>query len=153
MQYSITHPMAPTPQPSPTTIPQATVTVPAAPPPATVTAPAPQAPQIQQWNPSSAGQAVKVQPMPSVEAAPGGGVSIAGIMSFVIGFLLLVFVVAGIVSMLMTVFGKERSDTKKAAKAFAVVAIAAAGISLLVGSALFTIMNGVVQSLVSGIGG
>lgn len=153
MQYSITHPMAPTPQPSPTTIPQATVTVPAAPPPATVTAPAPQAPQIQQWNPSSAGQAVKVQPMPSVEAAPGGGVTISNVAAFIISLMLVVFVIAGIVSMVMTVVGKERSDTKKAAKAFAVVAIAAVGIALLVGSALFTIMNGVVSSLVSGIGG
>ena len=151
MEYTLVRPMAPNPEPSPSAIPQATVTVPATPPPTTVTAPAP---QIQQWNPTAApGQGIQVQQMPSMPAADGGGVTISNIAAWVISFLLVIFIIAGIVSMLKTVLGRERADTKKAAKSFAVVAIASAGIALLVGSALFTIMNGVVSSLVSGIGG
>lgn len=148
MEYTLVRPMAPSAETSPSAIPQVTVTVPATPPPALP------APQVQQWNPTAApGQGIQVQQMPSVPAAAGGGVTISNIAAWVISFLLVIFVIAGIVSMLMTVFGRERADTKKAAKSFAVVAIASAGIALLVGSALFTIMNGVVSSLVSGIGG
>ena len=154
MEYTLVRPMAPSAEPSPSAIPQVTVTVPATPPPATVTAPALPAPQVQQWNPTAApGQGIQVQQMPSVPAAAGGGVTISNIAAWVISFLLVIFVIAGIVSMLKTVLGRERADTKTAAKSFAVVAIASAGIVLLVGQALFTIMNGVVSSLVSGIGG
>lgn len=159
MQFTIAHPMAPSPTPTPTTVPQATVTVPAGPPQSTVTVTAPAVPQIPQWNPGQpvapAGtqQGYQVQPMPQTAVGDGGGVSIGGILGFLMALGYGVFVVVVIVISILAVGGKERANTKKTLSVFGTVALAALLIALVSTGAWLLISNGVVQSVTSGVGG
>lgn len=162
MQYTVAVPMAPAPTPAPTTVPQATVTVPAAPPQSTVTVtapPIPQAPPIQQWNPvqptpGNAQQGFQVQPMQQPAAAGGeGGVSIGGILGFILSFGFAVFVVVSVGVAILVVGGPQRSNTKNTLKVLATIALAALIIALVSTGAWILLSNGVVASLTDGVGG